>query len=133
MITQYLNQLPHSNQPSTQQQEQHEKLFDPSEQESVLEAIKSSQVKQQDKQIMLDDLECEALIAAADEESPKSKGSAELVGAKTRLQKRNPVGAQVYRSNSGKLTTLVECATMEDMSEVESPVKKPKKSRHKKA
>lgn len=74
---------------------------------------------------MLDDLECEALIAAAEE------GFEKMGAEKTRHQKRN----QHYsRSNSGKLTTLVECATMEDMSEVESPVKKhSKKSRHKKA
>ena len=40
---------------------------------------------------------------------------------------------QKYRSNSHKLTTLVELATMEDLSETESPPKKAKKSRHKKA
>lgn len=84
----------------------------------------------------MDDLDS---IAAVMQEEPITIPTANIMPEKQPYDFKVDEGQQPsfsrknYRSNSQKLTTLVELATMEDLSEIESPPKKIKKSRHKKA
>ena len=87
-----------------------------------MEAIKSCQVhaEGQDKQYMMDDLD--SLGGAPQNMQDDSEEDEEIQAVESGQQQQR---TKNYRSNSQKLTTLIELATQEDLSEAccESPPK----------